>query len=262
MLRTSLLTSALLLSLTACSDPPSVDGTVTDLWGRPIEGATVRLEGVSEQVTTDGAGAFHFETTVGEHRVEAGKEGWIKGGTKVSVAEASDATAPVTIELHQEPAAPGFYAINHNKKEYSELESLPIKVVGSEIGAYIGIEDDRDVILRKDKAIKVVFSSTAKATEVSRLGLKLHRLEFVENDTVTGVLGEQQVAVNLWVAKEAVPFDMTGLPSEDDYLIAARAPLEPGTYAFHTEGVLSSRSKDALDRTPEELQVAYPFIVK
>lgn len=260
--RTSLLMSALLLSLTACSDPPTVNGTVTDLWGRPIDGATVRLEGVTDLATTDGGGAFRFESTAGQHRVEAGKDGWIKGGTKVTVSESGEETPAVSIELYEEPAAPGFYAINHNKKEYSPLEALPIKVVGSEIGAYIGIEDDRDVVLRKDKAIKVIFSSTAKVTEVSRLGLKLHRLEFVESDTVTSVLGDQEVAVNLWVAKEAVPFDMTGLPSEDDYMIAARAPLEPGTYAFHTEGVLSSKSKDALDQTPEELQVAYPFIVK
>ena len=65
-------------------------------------------------------------------------------------------------------------------------------MVGSEIGAYIGLKDDRDIILRADKAVKLVFSSTAKSTEVSRLGLKLHRLEFVETETVTGVLGDQE----------------------------------------------------------------------
>ena len=135
-------------------------------------------------------------------------------------------------------------------------------MLGSEIGAYIGIKDDRDVVLRADKSVKLVFSSTAKSTEVSRLGLKLHRLEFIEKEQVTGVLGDQEVAVNLWVAKEAVPFDLESLPSEDDYLLSARAPLKPGTYAFHTEGVLSSTSKDVLDKTPKELQVAYPFIVK
>jgi hypothetical protein len=262
MRRISLITSALLLSLTACTEPPKVSGTVTDIWGRPVEGATVRLEGAAEHTTTDGAGAFTFEASVGDLRVEAGKDGWIKAGTKVKVVEDADDPPAVAIEMHKEPAAPGFYAINHNKKEYSKLEALPIDVVGSEIGAYVGIKDDRDTILRADKAIKVVFSSTAKSTEVSRLGLKLHRLEFVENETVTGVLGDQEVAVNLWVAKEAVPFDLTSLPSEDDYLIAARGPLKPGTYAFHTEGVLSSTSKDALDKTPKELQVAYPFIVK
>ena len=58
MRRISLLTSALLLSLAACTDPPTVSGTVTDIWGRPVEGATVRLEGAPEHTTTDGAGAF------------------------------------------------------------------------------------------------------------------------------------------------------------------------------------------------------------
>ena len=79
---------------------------------------------------------------------------------------------------------------------------------------------------------------------------------------MTGVLGEEEVAVNLWVAREAVPFDLKGLPSEDDYLIAARGPLSAGTYAFHTEGVLASQSKDALERTPKEQRIAYPFTVK
>lgn len=262
MRRISLLTSALLMSLAACSDPPQVTGTVTDIWGRPVDGATVRLEGVSEHATTDGAGAFVFDARVGELRVEAGKDGWIKAGAKVRVAEDVDEAPAVTIELHEEPASPGFFAVNHTKKEYSKLEALPIDVVGSEIGAYIGLKDDRDTVLRSDKAIRIVFSSTAKSTEVSRLGLKLHRLEFIEREKVTSVLGDQEVAVNLWVARDAVPFDLTSLPSEDDYLIAARGPLKPGTYAFHTEGVLTSKSKDALDKTPKELQVAYPFIVK
>jgi hypothetical protein len=262
MRRISLLTSALLLSLAACTDPPTVSGTVTDIWGRPVDGATVRLEGAPEHTTTDAAGAFTFEARVGDLRVEAGKDGWIKAGTKVKILEDAGEDPIVAIEMHREPAAPGFFAINHNKKEYSKLEALPIDVVGSEIGAYIGLKDDRDIILRADKAVKLVFSSTAKSTEVSRLGLKLHRLEFIEKETVTGVLGDQEVAVNLWVAKEAVPFDLESLPSEDDYLLSARAPLKPGTYAFHTEGVLASKSKDALDKTPKELQVAYPFIVK
>jgi hypothetical protein len=262
MRRTTLLLSTLLVTLAACSEPPKVSATVTDIWGRPVDGATVRLEGVTEQGTTDAAGLHVFTSSPGTHKVEAGKKGWIKAGAKVTIDENTKAPAEVRIELHKEPPRPGFYAVDHNKKDYTHLEASAIEVLGSEVGAYIGIVDEKDAELRGDKAVQFVFSSTAKATELSRLGLQLHRLEFIPKEQVTGVLGDQDVAVNMWVAKDPVEYDMVGLPSDDDYLIKVRGKLPKGTYAFHTEGVLTSKDKDALERTPKEMRVAYPFTVK
>lgn len=262
MRRSTLLMSTLLVALTACSEPPQVNATVTDIWGRPVDGATVRLEGVTEQGTTDAKGLHTFISSVGTHKVEAGKDGWIKAGSKVTIDEDAKEPIAVSIEMHKEPARPGFYAIDHNAKDYTHLQTSAIEVLGSEVGAYIGIVDEKDVELRGDKAVQFIFSSTAKATELSRLGLQLHRLEFIPKEQVTGVLGDQDVAVNMWVAKEAVEYDMVGLPSDDDYLIKTRGKLPKGTYAFHTEGVLTSKDKDALERTPKEMRVAYPFTVK
>ena len=69
-------------------------------------------------------------------------------------------------------------------------------------------------------------------------------------------------AEDLWVAKDVVEFDLKGLSSEDDYLITTREKLKPGIYAFHTEDVLTADDKDALDKMPKEMRVAYPFEVK
>jgi hypothetical protein len=262
MRRSTLLTSLLLVTTVACSDPPTLAGTVTNVWGEKIEGATVRLEGDSEHHVSGADGAFSFEVKPGKRRVEAGKKGWIKSGTTINIDEDADSVPAVTIELHEEPARPGFYAVNHNKKEYSHLEARSIKVIGSEVGAYIGLTEDADIIMRKDHSVQFIFSSTARASELSRLGLKLNKLEFVPKEQVTGVLGDQDVAVNLWVAKDDVAYDLTGLPSEDDYLITVRGKMAPGAYAFHTEGVLTSTDINALEKTPKEMRVAYAFDVK
>ena len=50
----------LLMLASACSNPVVVDGTVTDVLGAPISGATVQLEGVVKGVSTDNTGAFKF----------------------------------------------------------------------------------------------------------------------------------------------------------------------------------------------------------
>ena len=47
MRRATVLTSLLLVTSVACSDPPTLAGTVTNVWGQKIEGATIRLEGPS-----------------------------------------------------------------------------------------------------------------------------------------------------------------------------------------------------------------------
>ena len=261
MRRATVLTSLLLVTSVACSDPPTLAGTVTNVWGQKIEGATIRLEGNPDHITSGADGAFSFEVKPGQRRVEAGKKGWIKSGTTINVGEDAETVPSVTIELHEEPARPGFYAINHNKKEYSHLEASPIKVVGSEVGAYIGVSKDSDVIMRKDHSVQFIFSSTARASEISRMGLKLNRLEFVPTKEVTGVLGDQDVAVNLWVAKDDVAYDIAGLPSEDDYLITIRGKAEPGNYAFHTGGVLTSTDLNAMENIPKEMRVAYTFEV-
>ncbi|MDP6935544.1 MAG: hypothetical protein QGG40_21675, partial [Myxococcota bacterium] len=118
-----------------------------------------------------------------------------------------------------------------------------------------------EVQLHRGKPLSFVFKSTVKSSQLARLDLQLHALDFVGDTIVPGLLGEEPATVNLWVATEAVPFDVTGLPG-DHYLIDTRTPLEPGSYAFHTQGVLTSKDIGALDKLPREMRVAYPFEVR
>ena len=68
--------------------------------------------------------------------------------------------------------------------------------------------------------------------------------------------------LNMWVADATIPFDLTGMETDDDYSIKTREPLEPGMYAFHTQGVLTSVDTAALDKLPSEMRVAFPFEVR
>ena len=61
---------------------------------------------------------------------------------------------------------------------------------------------------------------------------------------------------------EGDEFGGEGMETDDDYSIKTREPLEPGMYAFHTQGVLTSVDTAALDKLPSEMRVAFPFEVR
>lgn len=248
----------LLLLATGCSDPVIVDGSVTDVWGTPIQGATVQLEGIVEPVTSDNDGLFKFELK-GEareaYRVQAGKEGYIPGMVKVAGGE--DDVEDAAVELYPEPKQPGFYAVG--KKAFEHLSAKEIRTVGSDVSAVTGLPDEGEVHVFAHGPVEFIFSSTLKASELARLNLQLHKLEFVEATEVPGVLGDAEVRVNLWKAGEVVEFDLQGMPRDNTYLITTRDKLPKGVYAFSTQGVLASADPAALDKLPKEMRVAYPF---
>jgi len=101
-----------------------------------------------------------------------------------------------------------------------------------------------------------------RRSELKQLDLQLHKLKFIEEDSVPGVLGETAVRLNLWVADSSVPFDLVGMETEDDYTLKTREPLEAGMYAFHTQGVLTSKDSTALDKLPAEMRISFPFEVR
>lgn len=249
--------------LSACGKPPTLHGLVKDAWGKPVADATVRLEGQVAPIAADGSGAFMVELSKGQAtaRLMAGKDGYIQGLAEVTLPSDGDEPLPkVLIELYKEPAQPGFYGFG--REDYVHLAAEPIETLGTEVRAFTGLPDIGKDRIPVQQASRFVFSSTLRSSELSRLQLQIHKLEFHERLEIPGVLGEVETRVNLWVAAEAVDFDLKGLPSRDDYLITPREPLPTGVYAFSTQGVLDSKSVAALDKLPKEMRVAYPFEVK
>ncbi len=246
------------LSTTACSKPTVLEGKVTDVWGTPIQGAMVQVEGLVDITKSDNSGVFKFELDEGldTYRLQAGKDGYIPSVTSVG-AEGDEGPGAAKLELYPEPKQPGFYAVA--KTGYEHLIAEKIRTVGSDVEAYTGLPDEGEAHLYPKGKETFVFSSTLKSSELSRLNLQLHRLKYVDSTEVPGVLGDAQVRVNLWVAEDKMEFDLKGLPRENTYLISVRDPLDKGVYAFSTQEVLASEDPAALDKLPKEMRVAYPF---
>lgn len=247
----------MLLTLSACKDPPTVDGKVQDIWGKAISGATVQMEGAEPTESTDG-GAFSFPQGEGPIRFVAGKEGYIKNTLKIMPpADPEAEVAEIVIKLYPETDGQGFHAVGAS--EYHTIPQMTLKTVGTDLGAYTGLPSDPEVI---GGNAEFVFSSEASTSELSRLNLQLHRLEFKPSATVAGVTGDVEVKINLWMAVEPIKFDLTVMPKEHYYLIQPQEALPPGHYAFHTQDVLTSKDPEALGKLPQELQTAYPFEIK
>lgn len=247
----------MLLSLGACKDPPTVDGKVQDIWGNAISGATVQMEGAEPTESGDG-GVFSFPQSEGPIRFVAGKDGYIKNTLKIMPPADPEAVVPeMIIKLYPETAEQGFHAIGADA--YSPIAQMNLKTVGTDLGAYTGLPADPEII---GGNTEFVFSSEASTSELSRLNLQLHRLEFKPSATVAGVTGDVEVTINLWMASEPVKYDLVVMPKEHYYLIQPQEALPPGHYAFHTQDMLTSKDPEALAKLPRELQIAYPFEIK
>jgi hypothetical protein len=249
-----------LLLFTACSDTRVLAGDVKDVWGNPVSDATVVIEGVVERYRSDSAGKFQIDSEEPITKVMAGKDGFIKAIEVVPQPTDEDADYdPLSFSLYPDPEMPGFYAIGPH--DYIHLEAKRIRVVGTELKHYAGIQDVADEQLTGGQPATFVFSSTLRASELARMNLHLSRLDFVDHTRVKGVLGAMDATVNLWTAAEDVPFDLTSLPSRNDYIITTRDPIQPGMYAFHAQDVLNEEDERVLMNLPKEMQVAFPFEV-
>lgn len=250
----------LFLLLAACSRPPVLEGTVHDIWGKPVGGATVVVEGVLERFPVDESGLFRIQIDTPIPKVMVGKPGYIKHVEAVAPpAEKGDDYAPLTFSLYPEPEEPGFYAIGAS--DYVPVQPQRIVMVGTELRHYAGLRDIPVTGLGAGK-VKFVFTSRLRPSELARMNLHLSRLDFVGKTPVKGILGPMEATVNLWTAAEEIAFDLEQLESRDDYLITVREPLAPGEYAFHAQDVLREQDERVYLMMPKEMQVAFPFEVQ
>jgi hypothetical protein len=245
-----------------CKKPPVQSGVVKDVFGNPLEGATVIMEGVREQKITDAQGMFTFPRPKTSVRITAGKKGYIKDTELATppVQEKEDAPL-VELALYPDPPEKGFYGVGRDG--YTKLEPRQIYVVGTELRSISGLRETSDEALgHNDGPTRFVFSSSLRPSEIAQLDLEMHHLDFVNTVDVPGVLGKEPVTANLWVANRPVQFELEQLATEDDYLITTRETLAGGAYAFHTGGVLTSKDVRVLNTLPKELQFAYAFDMK
>jgi len=257
-----LLRIAPLALLVAGCGGPSLEGTVVDPWERKLADATVTIEGVAEEQHTDDSGVFTLKAERGASlNLLAVAEGYIRSSLTVRVPRSENVDLPQPkIVLYPDPGGPGFYAIGSDG--YERLDTQAVHSVGTDLSSFTGISDTGPTGVPGGAPMRVVFETTLRRADISRLDLRLTRLEFVDHRTIKDVYGDSEVTVNLWVPTTDVPFDITGMGSADDYLITSRGPLEPGAYAFHVQGVLTDPDLHHLERMPREMRVAYPFEIR
>lgn len=268
----------LFVSLLACTeDTRGISGLVRDIWGKPVPEATVVVEGVMDRYYTDSGGKFSLDVPVSKlvvHtedkdsdpalagsgvRVLAGKDGFIKEVSLAHEVPEEEDFEAVSLSLYPEPETTGFYGVG--RESYVALGKQRVQLVGTNLEHYAGIQNIPEEALPHGE-VRVVFNTRLRPSEIAQMNLHLSRLEFVNMAEVKGIFGSESSAVNLWVARDDVPFDLVGFDTREDYLVTSRGPLEPGVYAFHAHDVLHEEDERVLRALPKEQLFAFPFEVR
>ncbi|MBN1335259.1 MAG: carboxypeptidase regulatory-like domain-containing protein [Deltaproteobacteria bacterium] len=251
----------ILLLLAACSEPPRVQGTVRDVFGKPIPGATVLSDQEYVRATTDARGRFLMELPrSGPVRLMAGAQGYIKDVLSVEVPADGDPPS-AEFRLWVLPEAYGFFGQGHGS--LVRLEAARVEAVGSDFREIHGVRELTHNPLPASRApTQFLFHSSRSEAELRQMEIRLHRLRYLERTTLPGPLGDQEIATGFWVPDRDVPFTLQGLQADDVFRVVTEGPLEKGSYAFEFQGVLCDTEPGSLARYPSEMQVVYPFEVK
>lgn len=247
-----------LLLLIACGSTERIEGKVVDIWGNPIEGATVMVVGGTERPLTDADGRYHLERQDGTFTVKAGRKGYIQDHEELVVEPGKKVEGPL-FELYPKPEEAGLYVVATGR--YVRLDGKQVHSVGNLLKRFQGIKTLSDAQAETERP-RIVFHTELRHDEIMRLGLELHRLEYVRQAELTGPTGPTEVTVNLYVDAAEVPIEIVPLRSKTDYLVTPTEPLQPGVYAFQTQDLLSPGENDRFEEIPEELRVVFPLEVR
>lgn len=246
---------ALLLLLAACGSEPRLEGKVVDIWGEPVEGATVMMVGQPERPLTDHEGRYSLPLVSGKHVLKVGRDGYIQDHAEIEIAEGTRAEGPL-FRLYRKPEEAGYYLVGSNG--YTELQPQTVRNVGNELSAFRGLQSVGDV-RGESGAFKAILHTGLKLDQILRLGLQLHELEFVRQAELKGPVGTQKVEVNLYASKREIPISIEPMQSPTDYLITTEQALGPGYYAFQTQGLLEPGDPEAFAQIPVDLRAVHPF---
>jgi hypothetical protein len=248
-----------LMLLLACTETPSLQGRVVDIWNNPIEGVTVI--GAGERPLTDEHGVYSLgNPEPGTYPVKAGKEGYVQESADVEI-KAGDMTGP-TFRLYKKPETDGFYAVTVG--DYRRIESSTVKSIGHASDVLYGIEAPNERVFIEGENLRIVYKIDLSMAQIKSLGLKLRKMKFVENVEMASVAGgtRTEVPVNLFVQDAQIPIDITALKSDGHFVLTSKGKMEPGVYALESQDLLAPGDEAAWNRIPAQLRTVYPFTVK
>lgn len=246
---------AVLLLLAACGSEPRLEGKVVDLWGQPVEGATVMMVGQPERPLTDHEGRYSLPLVPGRHVLKAGRDGYIQDHAEIEIVDGAKTQGPL-FRLYRKPEAPGYYLVGSSG--YTALEPQTVRNVGNELKQFRGLESVGDV-RGEAGAFRAILHTELKLDQILRLGLELHELEFVRTAELQGPVAVQKVEVNLYSSKREIPIRIEPMQSPTDYLITTEGALAPGYYAFQTQDLLEPGNPEAFAQIPADLRSVHPF---
>ena len=247
--RLLLLSSVLLV---ACKTD-ALRGQVVDIWGNPIEGATVKMEGQTERPMTDSNGWFPLPKVTGTHTVKAGRQGYIEDVLQVTIGE-GEQSSPV-IHLYPEPEEKGFYIVG--SQGYQSLQPQPIQAIGSEIKALYGLKNLGDASV-DGNSLRIIYHTDLRLAQVMTLEPVLHKMAFQRDAELQGAL-TTSARINLWTSEEKLETKLDPMKSKSDYLIQVEGPLEPGAYALTTHNLLTPADTESFRMIAKPLRIAFPF---
>ncbi|MCB9665866.1 MAG: carboxypeptidase regulatory-like domain-containing protein [Alphaproteobacteria bacterium] len=241
------------LAACTCSQPVVIVGQVIDLWGDPVEGATITVEEVDGTLTTDGEGTFTLPM-LGDVMITIEKEGFV---TRTDPIEPLDTTKSwrEPFEIVPIPPQEGFHAIGPSG--YDHLEGLAVRTVSGGTRTWRGVAAPSEVEVEGDP-LRVIFRTSLTEAQVEAAGIALHRLERVDKAEVPAIDGSTEVTVDLWVSAVTVPLQFLKL---DDRTWAMKSEeLARGTYALVTRNLLDPAA-EGFDELAPELRQVHAFTV-
>ena len=254
----------MLLLFIACSEPSKLEGNVIDIFGNPVPKAEVFLEGIDTPQLTENDGDFSFSLEnipSGKLRFRSVSENHMTGrgsfDYNVETYSKTQPTAPqVQIQMYPSVEEHGFFIVQD--KAYQKLHRGDFEVKKTEIQSYHGIKNIGNSKVQSQNPY-VIFHTSVRREEIQQLDLNLNKLEFKEQVLFKTITGDQLVDIDLWLPTEKQNFSLSAMGQKDTYKIEF-TDVEPGIYAFHTNGLLDTSSSH--QNLPKELQRAYIFEIE
>ena len=247
------------LWLASCAREPRLQGVVLDIWDNPVAGATVVMDDLPERPLTDRNGKFDLPYLPGKHKIKAGHQAYVQEHQEVEVPPDPATSEKILFHLYKKPERAGFYVVS--TADYVQLEPQHVVQKGGDVELVRGMERIGDSFVEGSK-LKVLFHTPLKTDQVHRLGLRLHKLSYVDSIDMTGPTEVEKVPVRLYVSDVEVPIQVTPLRSRHDYLIEAKDALPAGEYALDHQDLLAGKDREAFQEIPEPVRKAYPITVR